>query len=86
MARTGLFDLEKHFAFYGAYHSNPIFFSRSLILYFVPPFFDIPDFEFPSSVTTLFWFGILGLWLPWSMPSFTPVWIRKPVPWLLFSV
>ncbi|KAI9118837.1 hypothetical protein K1719_010282 [Acacia pycnantha] len=46
MARTGLFDLEKHFAFYGAYHSNPIFFSALLILYFVPPFFDIPDFEF----------------------------------------
>ncbi|KAB2633541.1 endoplasmic reticulum membrane protein-like [Pyrus ussuriensis x Pyrus communis] len=24
MGRTGLFDLERHFAFYGAYHSNPV--------------------------------------------------------------
>ncbi|KAI3820846.1 hypothetical protein L1987_08395 [Smallanthus sonchifolius] len=24
MAKIGLFDLEKHFAFYGAYHSNPV--------------------------------------------------------------
>ncbi|KAH7550680.1 hypothetical protein JRO89_XS13G0247000 [Xanthoceras sorbifolium] len=23
MGKSGLFDLEKHFAFYGAYHSNP---------------------------------------------------------------
>ncbi|KAM2606600.1 hypothetical protein TB2_035264 [Malus domestica] len=25
MGTTGLFDLEGHFAFYGAYHSNPVF-------------------------------------------------------------
>ncbi|KAG7023203.1 SPAC16E8.02, partial [Cucurbita argyrosperma subsp. argyrosperma] len=24
MGKTGLFDLERHFAFYGAYHSNPV--------------------------------------------------------------
>ncbi|TYI74592.1 hypothetical protein E1A91_D07G211200v1 [Gossypium mustelinum] len=24
MGKLGLWDLEKHFAFYGAYHSNPI--------------------------------------------------------------
>ncbi|GMH21926.1 hypothetical protein Nepgr_023769 [Nepenthes gracilis] len=47
MGRTGLFDLERHFAFYGAYHSNPvnilihmvfvwpIFFSSLMLLYFV---------------------------------------------------
>lgn len=59
MGKIGLFDLEKHFAFYGAYHSNPvniaihaifvwpIFFSALLILYFTPPFFALPNFEFP---------------------------------------
>ncbi|CAK8536688.1 unnamed protein product [Lathyrus sativus] len=58
MGRTGLFDLEKHFAFYGAYHSNPIniaihvlfvwpiFFSALVFLYFSPPFFNLPNFEF----------------------------------------
>ncbi|EPS67692.1 hypothetical protein M569_07082 [Genlisea aurea] len=45
----GLFDLEKQFAFYGAYHNNPvnilihiffvwpIFFTALLLLYFTPP-------------------------------------------------
>ncbi|XP_020236735.1 uncharacterized endoplasmic reticulum membrane protein C16E8.02 isoform X1 [Cajanus cajan] len=58
LGRIGLFDLEKQFAFYGAYHSNPvniaihvlfvwpIFFSALLILYFVPPFFNLPNLEF----------------------------------------
>ncbi|TKY69652.1 endoplasmic reticulum membrane protein [Spatholobus suberectus] len=58
LGRSGVFDLEKHFAFYGAYHSNPvniaihvlfvwpIFFSALLILYFVPPFFNLPNLEF----------------------------------------
>ncbi|KAM1301877.1 hypothetical protein ACFX2H_012857 [Malus domestica] len=48
MGKTGLFDLEKHFAFYRAYHSNPvniaihmlfvwpILFTALLILYFMP--------------------------------------------------
>uniref|UniRef100_A0A7N0UKP2 YGL010w-like protein n=1 Tax=Kalanchoe fedtschenkoi TaxID=63787 RepID=A0A7N0UKP2_KALFE len=48
MARCDLFDLEKHFAFYSAYHSNsvnvvlhmvfvwPIAFATLLILYFTP--------------------------------------------------
>ncbi|KAL3748504.1 hypothetical protein ACJRO7_009702 [Eucalyptus globulus] len=48
MGRKGLFDLEKHFAFYGAYHSNPvnilihtvfvwpIFFTSLVLLYFTP--------------------------------------------------
>ncbi|KAI6683139.1 hypothetical protein NL676_029052 [Syzygium grande] len=48
MGRKGLFDLEKHFAFYGAYHSNPvnilihtvsvwpIFFTVLVLLYFTP--------------------------------------------------
>ena len=58
--RSGLFALEKHFAFYGAYHSNkiniaihvlfvwPIFFSALLILYFVPlpPLFNLQNLEF----------------------------------------
>jgi uncharacterized membrane protein YGL010W len=58
MGRTGLFDLEKHFAFYGSYHRNPIniaihllfvwpiFFTALVFLYFTPPFFDLPNFEF----------------------------------------
>lgn len=49
----GLFDLEKHFAFYGAYHRNPtnvlihmifvwpIFFTAVLILYFTPSLFNL---------------------------------------------
>jgi uncharacterized membrane protein YGL010W len=47
----GLLDLEKHFAFYGSYHSNPtniiihiifvwpILFTALLFLYFTPPIF-----------------------------------------------
>lgn len=50
----GLFDLEKHFAFYGAYHSNPvniiihmffvwpIFYTSLILLYFTPAFFECP--------------------------------------------
>ncbi|KAL2516074.1 hypothetical protein Fot_30045 [Forsythia ovata] len=48
----GLLDLEKHFAFYGAYHSNPInilihmlfvwpiVFTALVLLYFTPPLFN----------------------------------------------
>jgi uncharacterized membrane protein YGL010W len=47
----GLLDLEKHFAFYGAYHSNPtnvaihilfvwpLLFTALILLYFTPPIF-----------------------------------------------
>ncbi|KAF7124617.1 hypothetical protein RHSIM_Rhsim12G0155100 [Rhododendron simsii] len=55
-----LFDLEKHFAFYGAYHSNPvnslihilfvwpIFFTTLILLYFTPAFFfGFPFDQFP---------------------------------------
>ncbi|KAJ1406294.1 hypothetical protein SESBI_25215 [Sesbania bispinosa] len=50
----GLLDLEKHFAFYGAYHSNPvnvaihilfvwpILFTALILLYFTPPLFSPP--------------------------------------------
>ncbi|KAK9276246.1 hypothetical protein L1049_005777 [Liquidambar formosana] len=56
MGKCGLFDLEKHFAFYGAYHSNPInilihtvfvwpiFFTALLILYFTPSLFQFSLF------------------------------------------
>lgn len=49
----GLLDLEKHFAFYGAYHSNhvnvlihtvfvwPILFTGQIILYFAPPLISV---------------------------------------------
>ncbi|XP_011013040.1 PREDICTED: uncharacterized endoplasmic reticulum membrane protein C16E8.02-like [Populus euphratica] len=69
MGKYGLFDLEKHYAFYGAYHSNPInilihmifvwpiFFASGLILYFTPPLFDLPQVElslFGSNDVVLF--------------------------------
>ncbi|GLT43554.1 hypothetical protein SLA2020_174940 [Shorea laevis] len=53
MGKSGLFDLERHFAFYGAYHSNPvnilihtlfvwpIFFTGLLLFYFTPSFYDL---------------------------------------------
>ncbi|TKY73367.1 endoplasmic reticulum membrane protein [Spatholobus suberectus] len=49
----GLLDLEKHFAFYGAYHSNPvnvaihilfvwpILFTTQILLHFTPPLFSL---------------------------------------------
>lgn len=58
MGKFGLFDLEKHFAFYGAYHSNriniaihmlfvwPIFFTALLLLYFTPSLFNLPRIHF----------------------------------------
>ncbi|KAL7098832.1 hypothetical protein ACP275_09G043700 [Erythranthe tilingii] len=54
----GLFDLEEQFAFYGAYHSNPvnivlhmifvwpIAFTLMVLLYFTPPLFIHPQFDF----------------------------------------
>lgn len=53
ISRMGLLDLEKHFAFYGAYHSNhvnvlihtvfvwPILFTGQIILYFAPPLISV---------------------------------------------
>ncbi|XP_057758969.1 2-hydroxy-palmitic acid dioxygenase mpo1-like [Arachis stenosperma] len=58
MGKIGLFNLEDEFAFYGAYHNNPvniaiheffvwpIFFTALVILYFIPPFFNLPNLEF----------------------------------------
>ncbi|PON36767.1 hypothetical protein PanWU01x14_325820 [Parasponia andersonii] len=55
MGRSGLFDLERHFAFYGAYHSNPInilihtlfvwpiLFTLLVLIYFTPPLLDSPS-------------------------------------------
>ncbi|KAH0455535.1 hypothetical protein IEQ34_015567 [Dendrobium chrysotoxum] len=52
----GLLDLEKHFSFYGAYHSNPvnvlihtifvwpIFFTSLILFYYTPPLLHIPVF------------------------------------------
>ncbi|KAJ9140473.1 hypothetical protein P3X46_031119 [Hevea brasiliensis] len=51
--KAGIFDLETHFAFYGAYHSNPInifihtlfvwpiFFTSLILFYFTPSIYDI---------------------------------------------
>ncbi|EOY21900.1 Uncharacterized protein TCM_014060 isoform 2 [Theobroma cacao] len=53
MGKPGLFDLENHFAFYGAYHSNPInilihtlfvwpiFFTSLVLFYFTPTVYDL---------------------------------------------
>ncbi|KAL4347193.1 hypothetical protein GQ457_17G015840 [Hibiscus cannabinus] len=72
--KTGLFDLEKHFAFYGAYHSNPIniaihmlfvwpiFFTAILLLDFTPSLFNLPHINFPLfgiHVSLIFNFGFL---------------------------
>nr|DAD21295.1 TPA_asm: hypothetical protein HUJ06_022758 [Nelumbo nucifera] len=74
MGMTGLFDLEKHFAFYGAYHSNPvnifihmlfvwpILFTSLVLLYFTPSLFGPPHVEFSpfgSNVNLVFNFGFL---------------------------
>ncbi|KAK3027330.1 hypothetical protein RJ639_040422 [Escallonia herrerae] len=74
MGKTALFDLEKHFAFYGAYHSNPtniaihmlfvwpIFFTALLILDFTPSLFNLPHVNltlFGSDVVLVFNFGFL---------------------------
>ncbi|CAN6545443.1 unnamed protein product [Malus baccata var. baccata] len=52
MGRTGLFDLERHFAFYGAYHSNPVnilihtffvwplFFTAAVLFHFTPSLYN----------------------------------------------
>ncbi|XP_030473535.1 2-hydroxy-palmitic acid dioxygenase MPO1-like [Syzygium oleosum] len=57
MGRKGLFDLEKHFASYGAYHSNPvnilihtvsvwpIFFTALVLLYFTPTICQLFNFQ-----------------------------------------
>eukprot|EP00257_Ricinus_communis_P014415 XP_015572079.1 uncharacterized endoplasmic reticulum membrane protein C16E8.02 [Ricinus communis] len=59
--KAGLFDLETHFAFYGAYHSNPInimihilfvwpiFFTSLMLFYFTPSIFDISQIGFGGS-------------------------------------
>ncbi|KAG7651680.1 hypothetical protein ISN45_At01g065220 [Arabidopsis thaliana x Arabidopsis arenosa] len=61
--RIGLLDLEKHFAFYGAYHSNPIniiihtlfvwpnVFATLLFLYSTPPILDHSQLGFLKSLT-----------------------------------
>lgn len=61
MGKPGLLDLENHFAFYGAYHSNPInilihtlfvwpiFFTSLILFYFTPAFYDLSQSGiFPS--------------------------------------
>ncbi|RVW90532.1 putative endoplasmic reticulum membrane protein C16E8.02 [Vitis vinifera] len=72
MGKMGLFDLERHFAFYGAYHSNPVnvflhmlfvwplFFTALVLFYFTPSFFILPQIGLlPSDHTFLLNFGFL---------------------------
>ncbi|TYI11833.1 hypothetical protein ES332_A09G234300v1 [Gossypium tomentosum] len=63
MGKPGLLDLENHFAFYGAYHSNPInilihtlfvwpiFYTSLILFYFTPAFYDLSQSGiFPSGI------------------------------------
>ncbi|WCJ21313.1 hypothetical protein M5689_003476 [Euphorbia peplus] len=72
MGKAGLFDLEKLFAFYGSYHSNPvnivihmmfvwpILFTAILILYFTPSLFKLTFSLFGlNDAILLFNFGFL---------------------------
>lgn len=55
MGRTGLLDLERHFAFYGAYHSNPVnilihtmfvwplLFTALVLFHFTPSLCNLPS-------------------------------------------
>ncbi|CAA2963234.1 uncharacterized endoplasmic reticulum membrane -like [Olea europaea subsp. europaea] len=65
----GLLDLEKHFAFYGAYHSNPInifihmlfvwpiFFTALVLFYFTPPLFKNSPIVLSDHIVLVFNFG-----------------------------
>ncbi|CAH9145426.1 unnamed protein product [Cuscuta epithymum] len=67
----GLFDLEKHFAFYGAYHSNPvnifihmlcvwpIFFTSLVLLYFTPPILNASPVQLWGHTVLVFNYGFL---------------------------
>ncbi|GLT54651.1 hypothetical protein SLA2020_278330 [Shorea laevis] len=74
MGKIGVFDLENQFAFYGAYHRNPIniaihmlfvwpiLFTALLILYFTPSLFNLPHIEislFGNDVTLVLNVGFL---------------------------
>ncbi|OAY47599.1 hypothetical protein MANES_06G090700v8 [Manihot esculenta] len=59
--KAGIFDLETHFAFYGAYHSNPvnifihtlfvwpIFFTSLMLFHFTPSIYDISQIGFAGN-------------------------------------
>lgn len=72
--KTGLFDLETHFSFYGAYHSNPvnilihtlfvwpIFFTSLMLFSFTPAIYDISQIGFLNHGLALnfgFFFALL---------------------------
>ncbi|KAM1346572.1 hypothetical protein ACFX13_036607 [Malus domestica] len=66
MGRTGLFDLEKQFAFYGAYHNNPInifihtflvwplFFTSVLLFHFTPSLYSFPVYGLELNLGSVF--------------------------------
>ncbi|XP_073015153.1 2-hydroxy-palmitic acid dioxygenase mpo1 [Primulina eburnea] len=67
----GLFDLEKHFSFYGAYHSNPvnifihmifvwpILFTALVLLHFTPPLFKLSAIQSLDDGFLIFNYGFL---------------------------
>ncbi|OIT25353.1 PREDICTED: uncharacterized endoplasmic reticulum membrane protein C16E8.02-like [Nicotiana attenuata] len=66
-----IFDLEKQFAFYGAYHSNPvnilihmvfvwpIFFTGLILFDFTPPLFNLPPIQLCEHSSLVLNFGFL---------------------------
>ncbi|KAK9107529.1 hypothetical protein Syun_023540 [Stephania yunnanensis] len=71
MGKSELFDLEHHFAFYSAYHSNPTnvlihmtfvwpnFFTSLVFLHFTPTLLPVPPIEIPQLGTLVFNAGFL---------------------------
>ncbi|RXH98381.1 hypothetical protein DVH24_010706 [Malus domestica] len=88
MGTTGLFDLEGHFAFYGAYHSNPVnilihtffvwplFFTAAVLFHFTPSLYN-----FSSGFNNHGFKLNLGFVL-----TFMSNWTRKLGPWQLCYV
>ncbi|CAL8164433.1 unnamed protein product [Prunus armeniaca] len=88
MGRTGLFDLERHFTFYGAYHNNPvnilihtvfvwpIFFTYLVLLYFTSSLYTFPA---GLSHDFLLNFGFVFTVICWSQFA---CWS----PWIFFGV
>ncbi|CAN4086321.1 unnamed protein product [Withania somnifera] len=66
-----IFDLEKQFAFYGAYHSNPvnilihmvfvwpIFFTTLILFEFTPPLFNLPPIQLCEHSSLVLNYGFL---------------------------
>ncbi|KAI4326619.1 hypothetical protein MLD38_031912 [Melastoma candidum] len=89
MGSKGVFDLETHFAFYGAYHSNPvnvlihtifvwpIFFTSLVLLYFTPSPFRLLGFEPPFTLPSHVLFFNFGFFFALLYAGFYVLMDRK---------